>query len=158
MKYDASIVGEEVLSGEKKGKVTKAGKDGVISIKFAGERQERGYLFDPFVGGFVKFVNPELQKAVDEEIEGIRQEQLKTLNACLAKKGEKEDFYVTKDNPDGSKEVIYRIKGEREQAFVVFSFVVQEQVKEYRKPTNTKKWRIVRLFDAKTGEQLAQES
>ena len=72
MKYDSSIVGEKVLNASgKEGKITKVSKEGAISVRFMGDAFGGEFMFDPFVSGHIRFVNPDLQKAVDKEIEEI---------------------------------------------------------------------------------------
>ncbi len=78
-------------------------------------------------------------------------------NSITSKKSE-ETFYITKDNPDGTKELIYKLKCEKEQAYTIFEFVIREQQKEYRDSNFSIKWRVIRMFDSRTGEQLCQES
>ena len=78
-------------------------------------------------------------------------------NSIATKKSE-ETFYITKDNQDGSREVVYRLKCDQEQAYMIFGFVIREQQKEYRDSNFTIKWRVIRMFDSKTQEQICQES
>ncbi len=80
------------------------------------------------------------------------------IKNSLASKKSEETFYITKDNPDGTKELVYRLKCDKEQAYTIFGFVINEQQKEYRGSNFTIKWRVIRMFDAKTQEQICQES
>ena len=82
----------------------------------------------------------------------------KTIKDSLATRQREETFYITKDNDDGGKEIVYKLKCDKEQALNIFSFVIREQQKEYRKSNFTIKWRIIRMFDSKTDEQICQES
>ena len=82
----------------------------------------------------------------------------KIIKDSLAVKQGEETFYITKDNKDGTKEIVYKLKCDIEQAFNVFSFVIREQQKDYRDSNFTIKWRIIRMFDSKTEEQNCQES
>ena len=82
----------------------------------------------------------------------------KIIKNSLATKQREETFYITKDNNDGTKEIVYKLKCDIEQALNIFSFVIKEQQKEYRNSNFTIKWRIIRMFDSKTGEQICQES
>ena len=66
-------------------------------------------------------------------------------------------YYITLDNEDGTKEIVYKLKCPQKEAMRVFLHVIITQQKEYRKPENTKKWRVVRIFDS-NDVQLAQES
>ena len=159
MKYDSSFVGEKVVSASgKEGKITNVSKNGAISVRFVGDAFGGEFMFDPFLSGHIRFVNPDLQKAVDKEIEDIRNEQLAVVNASVAEKGDKETFYITKDNVDGTKEVVYRLKCDEDDAYRVFGFVVYEQQKEFRAANFKIKWRVVRMFNSETGLQICQES
>lgn len=159
MKYDSSIVGEPIITPSgKEGTVISASKDGAIKVMFTGDCFDGEYMFDPFLSGHIKFVNSELQKPIDDEIEKTRQEQIATANACIAQEGDVETFYITEDNDDGTKETIYKLKCDKSQAYDVFSFVVTEQQKEYRASEFAVNWRVVRMFDSQTDEQICQES
>lgn len=159
MKYDSSIVGEKVLNASgKEGKITKVSKEGAVSVRFVGDAFGGEFMFDPFLSGHVRFVNAELQAAVDKEIEEVRNKQLKVVNDSVATEGDKETFYITKDNADGTKEVVYRLKCGENDAFTVFGFVASEQQKEFIKSNFTIKWRVIRMFNSETGLQVCQES
>lgn len=82
----------------------------------------------------------------------------KIIKDSLAAKQRDETFYITKDNNDGTKEIVYKLKCDIEQALNIFSLVIREQQKEYRNSNFTIKWRIIRMFDSKTDEQICQES
>jgi hypothetical protein len=66
-------------------------------------------------------------------------------------------FYVTKDNVDGSKELVETIKVSREEAYEVYLKVINEQCYEYHKTKTLQEWRVIRLFD-ENGVQIAQEN
>ena len=66
-------------------------------------------------------------------------------------------YYITLDNEDGTKEIVYKLKCPHQEAMRVFLHVILTQQKEYRKPENNSKWRVVRLFDS-NDIQIAQES
>ena len=66
-------------------------------------------------------------------------------------------YYITLDNEDGTKEIVYKLKSPQQEAMRVFLHVILEQQKEYRKPENNSKWRVVRIFDS-NDIQIAQES
>lgn len=66
-------------------------------------------------------------------------------------------FYITKDNPDGTKEKVRIINGTKETAFEVFEEVIKEQAYQYHVEKTLKHWSVLRLFD-ESGNQLAQES
>ena len=158
MKYDESLVGERVVDvSNKEGVITKVA-NGNVTIRFDGDWKEGTFLFDPFIRGDVKFINEKLQKVIDDEIGRIYADQLNIVNASIASNKNEETYYITKDRPDGSKERVYGLKCDQEQAFVVFEFVVREQQKGYRSSGYTIPWRVVRMYDAKTDKQICQES
>lgn len=159
MKYDANIVGEVVITPSgKEGTIIGVSKDGAVKVRFKGDSFGGEYMFDPFLSGHLKFVNVALQAPIDVEIEKLYQDQIARVKTCIAKRGEKTTFYITKDNADGSKETVYKLNCDKNQAYDVFGFVVMEQQKEYRASGFSIKWRVVRMFDCKTGEQVCQES
>ncbi len=159
MKYDSSIVGEKVIDESgREGTIINVGKDGAIKVRFTGDEFCGEYRFDPFLSEHIKFVNSELQKPIDDEIAKERQKTVDIVNASIAKKRDKQTFHITKDNDDGTKEVVYRLKCDRNQAYTIFCFAITEQQKEYRASGFTIKWRVIRLFDSQTGEQIHQES
>ena len=82
----------------------------------------------------------------------------KLIQDSIANRPNRGNFYITKDNSDGTKETVYRLKCNKEQALKIFHFVIEEQQKEYRNSNYTIKWRIIRMFDSKTDEQICQES
>jgi len=61
------------------------------------------------------------------------------------------------DQKTGTPEMVMYLNCSERDAFRCFSYVINKQSKEYRKPGNTTPWRVVRLFN-KDGQQLAQES
>ena len=69
-----------------------------------------------------------------------------------------ETFRITKDNEDGSTEVVCRLKCSKEDAYSVFTLIIKDQQKEYRKAGGRIKWRVIRLFDSENNQQIAQES
>lgn len=56
-------------------------------------------------------------------------------------------YYITKDNPDGSKEKVAETTGTKEQAFEEFEKVIRAQSHEYHVAKTLKIWRIIRLFN-----------
>ena len=80
------------------------------------------------------------------------------IQNSIATKRSDETFYITKDNLDGSREVVCRLKCDQEQAHVIFNFIIREQQKEYRDSNFTIKWRVIRMFDEKTQEQICWEA
>ena len=159
MKYDSIIVGERVINAAgKEGTIVSVSRNGAVKVKFVGDSFGGEFMFDPFLSGHIKFANQELQKTIDDEIAKEYQQTLDVVNASIAKKKDKQTFYITKDNDDSTKEIIYRLKCDKDQAYTVFCFVVSEQQKEYRASGFTIKWRVVRMFDSQTDEQICQES
>ena len=159
MEYDSSIIGEKVVDASgREGTVVKPNTKGAVKVKFNGDCFGGEYMVDPFLSGYLRFVNPELQKPIDVEIGRMRQELIEMVNNCVAQEGDVETFYITKDNKDKTKEIIYRLKCDKEKAYKIFSFVVSEQQKEVRASKFSIKWRVVRMFDAKNNEQICQES
>jgi len=67
-----NCIGEKVInsSGEE-GVIDSIDKSGVIHIKFDRSQFSGGFMFDPFVNGYVRFVKKELQEVVDKEIAEI---------------------------------------------------------------------------------------
>jgi len=128
MKYDSSIVGEPIITPSgKEGTVISASKDGAIKVMFTGGCFDGEYMFNPFLSGHIKFVNSELQKPIDDEIEKTRQEQIATANACIAQEGDVETFYITEDNDDGTKETIYKLKCDKSQAYAELHCAICEK-------------------------------
>ena len=79
------------------------------------------------------------------------------INQLTAKTKKQMTYYITLDNEDGTKEIVYKLKCPQQEAMRVFLHVIITQQKEYRKPENNSKWRVVRLFDS-NDIQIAQES
>lgn len=152
------LIGEKVIdSKNKSGAITKVDEYGYVHVKFDGDVFDGGFMFDPFINGYLKFEKPELQKEIDDKIAEIENKSISLVNKCKATDKEKANFTVTLDNNDGTKEAVLFLKCLEEDAFKCFGYVVSKQQKEYRNPANNIKWRVVRLFD-KDGKQIAQES
>ena len=66
-------------------------------------------------------------------------------------------FFITKDNPDGTRETVKTIYGPIEEAKEEFKKIIEEQYVDYHKTKTLDHWRVIRLFDV-YGNQLAQES
>ncbi len=66
-------------------------------------------------------------------------------------------FFITKDNPDGTKETVKTIYGPIEEAEEEFNKIIEEQCVEYHMTKVLDHWRVIRLFD-EYGKQLLQES
>ena len=86
------------------------------------------------------------------------QELYTILISHIAHNKKDETFYITKDNEDGTREVVYRLKCTQEQAYTVFDYVIRAQQKERRLSNFSIRWRVIRLFDSLTDVQLCQES
>lgn len=79
------------------------------------------------------------------------------ISQLITKSKKQMTYYITLDRIDGTKEIVYMLKCPLQEAMRVFLHVVFQQQKEYRKPENNLKWRIVRIFDS-NDVQIAQES
>ena len=152
-----STIGEKVVSYDGvSGKITEVDKSGYVHIKFEGDSFAGGYMYDPFLNEDVKFEKQELQALIDAKLLEINQQCINLVNASIAANKSEETYYITKDNEDGTAELVYSLKCDKQSAYRIFDHVVREQQKEYRRLHN--KWRRIKMFDSKTGEQIAQES
>ena len=68
-----------------------------------------------------------------------------------------EKFYITRKNFKNEDEVVCRLKCNNEDAYKVFSLFIIEEKAEFEK-NNRKHWRQLKMFDSKSGLQIAQES
>ena len=84
-------------------------------------------------------------------------ETLEQINKLIVKEKEQASYYITLDNEDKTKEVVFYLDCTLEDAREVFRYVIKEQQKVYRKSNYKIKWRVVRLFNS-NNELLAQES
>ena len=66
-------------------------------------------------------------------------------------------FFITKDNPDGTKETVKTIYGTIEEAEEEFNKIIKEQCVEYHTTKTPDHWWVIRLLD-EYGKQLLQES
>jgi len=155
---DYSIaVGEKVVRYDgTEGVITGIDRFGYVQIKYNGSHFQGSYMYDPFINGDVKFINATLQAEVDSILSKIEADNRTLVEQTLATSENCEKYFITKDNEDGTSEVVYRLDCSAEDAHRVFYIVVYDQQKEYRRLHN--KWRKVKLFDSLTKEQLAQES
>ena len=95
MKYDSSIVGERVINAAgKEGTIVSVSRNGAVKVKFVGDSFGGEFMFDPFLSGHIKFANQELQKTIDDEIAKEYQQTLDVVNASIAKKKDKQTFYL----------------------------------------------------------------
>lgn len=157
MDYSTAVGQEVICRDERKGKITKVDGSGQVTIKMEdGGFGDGGYLYDPFLNEDFRFADPTWQSRVDAELEEIRQYAEELIKKNLVKEDEEASFYITKDREDGTKETVLRLTGTPQEARYLFGYVIKEQAKVFRHGGG--KWRVVRLFDAKTGEQIAQES
>lgn len=154
----SKLIGENVINSQNKnGTIIKIDENGLIHVKFDGDTFDGGFMFDPFINGYLKFENPELQKEIDNKINNIENKLVSLVDKCKTTDKDKANFTVTLDNNDGTKEIVFYLNCLEEDAFKCFGYVISKQQKEYRNPDNIIKWRVVRLFD-KDGKQMAQES
>ena len=66
-------------------------------------------------------------------------------------------YYITKDNDDGSSEVVAEIEGSLEDAQRAFSEAIQIQDTAYRVLKTIDHWHVLKWFD-ENDNQLNQES
>ena len=153
----SKAVGQEVISHDgRNGRITKVDESNIYIEMENHGFGSGGYLYDPFLHEDFRFADSEWQNKVDEAIGKIDQEAVKLIEKNTVNDPAEEVYRITKDNEDGTRETVFRLKGTRQEAFYVFGHVITEQGRVFRR--GGIKWRVVRLFDAKTGEQLAQES
>ena len=154
-----NAVGETVVRYDGvKGIITQVDEGNVVHIQFDGERFAGGYLYDPFINEDVRFVNTEWQNPIDEIINELHEKALKTMKKYMVDSSKEETFRITKDNEDGSKEVVCRLRCTEEDAYRIFALFIKDQQKEYRKADGRIRWRVIRLFDSVNNQQIAQES
>lgn len=153
-----SAVGEKVTNrAGKTGTITKVDESGFIHIRYEGEFLEGGYMFDPFINGEVKFIKEELQKEIDDKINHINDDLIKLRKDSVTTSEKNEKFYITRKNFKNEDEVVCRLKCNEEDAYKVFSLFIIEEKAEFEK-NNRKRWRQLKMFDSKSGLQIAQES
>lgn len=157
------MIGEKVIRTYDKaeGVIDRVDDKGVIHIKYNGDSFSGGYLFDPFMAEQVVFANANLQSVIDGKIKEIENEQIQLINSHKALDKSNEKFFITMKNEDESEDIVLSLDCSKEEAYFAFSYVVKNQAKELRKAREAGKnfrWRQVKLFDARTGEKIAQES
>ena len=158
MDYRAQI-GQKILSSDGAvGVLSDVNEQGYIKADFEDNLYEGYFMFDPFLEGRFQFLDPLLQREIDDQIAAIRHKQEELIQSIKAISPDQETYYVTLENGDGMLEKVLSLNCNKEQAFEAFRYVVDCQAIEYRKPGVNIKWRQVRLWDVKTGRHIAQES
>ena len=114
-------------------------------------------MFDPFINGEVKFIKEELQKEIDDKINHINNNLIQLRNDSITTSVKNEKFYITRKNFKNEDEVVCRLKCNKEDAYKVFNLFIIEEKAEFEK-NGRKHWRQLKMFDSKTGMQIAQES
>ena len=153
-----STIGEEVINqAGKTGFITEVDENGFIHISYEGEGREGIYMFDPFINGKVKFIKAELQEEIDYEIKHANDYLIELRKKSITTSANKEKFYITRKNPQNEDEVVCRLNCNEKDAFQVFSLFVIEERAEFEK-NGQKHWRQLKMFDSKSGIQIAQES
>ena len=153
-----SVIGEEVINqAGKTGFITEVDEKGFIHISYEGEPREGIYMFDPFINGNVKFIKTELQEEIDYEIKHANDYLIELRKKSITTSASKEKFYITRKNPLNEDEVVCRLNCSKKVAFQIFSLFVIEEKAEFEK-NGKKRWRQLKMFDSKSGMQIAQES
>ena len=156
MNYKNSI-GERVLVDGCEGTIVDVWNDGTIVIQSDDSPFREHYMFDVFLNGDGVFLNPNLQKQVDNSIAELAQKDEEYIKAHSCSDKIYAEYTITLDNEDGTKEEIYLLPCEKEEAYSVFSCIIRKQARVYKRGRAGIKWRVVRLWD-KAGHQIAQES
>lgn len=157
MDYKLTI-GEKVINRAGQiGIITKVDENGFIHIRYEGELFEGGYMFDPFINGEIKFIKDVLQKEIDEKIKHINDDLIKLRKDSVTTSAKNERYYITRKNPKNEDEIVCRLKCNNEEAYKIFSLFVIEEKEEFEK-NGRKHWRQLKMFDSKSGMQIAQES
>lgn len=152
-----NVVGESITRFDGvHGVITAVDQSGAIHLKYDDDSFSGGYLYDPFLNEDAFFDNEELQKQIDDKITLITQTSINLIKQSVAKSLADEKYYITKNNADGSVEKVYSLNCGEQTAYRVFCHVIYEQQREQRRLQN--KWRVIRLFDALSGKQIAIES
>lgn len=70
---------------------------------------------------------------------------------------EKQTYKITKDNADGSREVVWSLKCTEPTALEKFNEIVEQQANELHVLKTIPAWRVVRLLDEQ-GNEITRES
>lgn len=70
---------------------------------------------------------------------------------------EKQTYRITKDNTDGTKEVVWSLKCTQATALEKFGEIVEQQANELHVLKTISTWRVLRLLDEK-GNEITRES
>ncbi len=70
---------------------------------------------------------------------------------------EKQTYKITKDNSDGSKEVVWSLKCTQATALEKFNEIVEQQANELHVLKTISAWRAIRLFDEHDNEITHEE-
>ena len=106
MDYKSTISEKVVRYDGVSGKITEVDKSGYVHIKFEGDSFAGGYMYDPFLNEDVKFEKQELQALIDAKLLEINQQGINLVNASIAANKSEETYYITKDNEDGTAELV----------------------------------------------------
>lgn len=155
-----SAVGQKIIRREDgvAGIIEKIDEKGIIFIRYEGNDFAGGYMFDPFIEGRVYFADPEFQKPIDEELAKIQREQDEMMAKIQTKDASEENYYITKANENDEDEKVFSLCCTEEEAYAAFYYACHEQKKEMWASGKGFRWLTLKLFETKTGNQLAQES
>jgi len=157
MDYTKAVGQRVMVFGKKEGVLSDIDKSGTIRIRLDGDSFSSGFLYDPFVNEDAMFLNKEWQDLVDAEIAKILENAKTIIDRSVPVNQDDEKFYITREEINGEKEVICRLNCSDDDAKEVFCYVVRMQLSELQNSAS-KKWKLLRIYDSKTGRILAQES
>ena len=154
------MIGQEVIGfGNIRGKIKSVDKQGGIQIKYENSFLPGTYLFDPFLSEYVRFVDENLQKEIDEKIKERDKKQIEIMNKSIAKGKAEETYYITKEDYDGEHKVVLSLKCDLIDAKIVFVYLIKLQQREMREKSKLGfRWQQLRLYESKTDKKIAQES
>jgi len=141
------------------GILSEVNEHGFIKADFEDDLFGGYFMFDPFLDGRFKFADPSLQKEIDDKIAEMRREEEKLIQSTLAASPDKEKYYVTLKNEDGTLEKVLSLDCAEEEARMAFCYVVRKQQGIQRRNQGANfKWRIVELWDVNKDHCIARES